>query len=72
MPNSARSLTSAESGTQRERVRTDREADHQVAEDRRQPDEAAEDDRDDRRAEQDQDELQCLRHRERGVRCGRM
>ena len=35
----------------------------EVAEDRRQPDEPAEDDHDDRRAEQDEDQLQCLRHR---------
>ena len=59
MPNSARSRTSAESGTQRERVRTDGETDDQVAQDRRQPELATDDDRDDRRAEQEQDQLRA-------------
>ena len=65
MPNSARSRTSAASGTQRERVRADRDADQQIAEDRRQPDEPADDDDDDRGAEQNEDQLQRLRHRAR-------
>ena len=63
MPNSARSRTSAVSGTERERVRTDGHADQQVAQDRRQPDEPADDDDDDGGAEQDENQLQRLRHR---------
>ena len=41
MPNSARSRTSALSGTHAERVRADRDADDEIAEDRRKPQKAA-------------------------------
>ncbi len=46
-----------------QRVRTDRDADGQVAENRRQPHQPAEHDRDDRGGEQQQDQLQCMGHR---------
>ena len=47
----------------RERMRAGSDADNEIAEDRRQPDEPADDDRDDGAAQQDENELQRLRHR---------
>ncbi len=46
-----------------ERMRPDDHADQQVTEDRRQADEPADDDDDDGGAEQDENQLQRLRHR---------
>ncbi len=63
MPNSARWRVSVAVRHPRERVRSDGDADQQVAEDRRQADEPADDDDDDGCAEQDEDQLQRLRHR---------
>ena len=50
-----------------ERVRADRDADQQVAQDRRQAKQPAGRDHDDGAAEQDQDQLQRLRHGGQGV-----
>ena len=56
----------------RERVRARRPCRREIAEDRRQPDEPADDDDDDGGAEQDENQLQRLRHRamrRRPLRC---
>ena len=53
----------AVSGTTAERVRADGDADDEVAQDRRQPHEPADDDHHDGGREQDEDQLQRLRHR---------
>ena len=63
MPNSARCVHVRGVRHPAERVRPDGDADQQIAEDRRQPDEPADDDDDDGGAEQDENQLQRLRHR---------
>ena len=54
-------------GHEGERMRADREPDEEIAQDGRQANQPAQDDRDNRCAEQNQNQLQCLRHRERGA-----
>ena len=63
MPNSARSCDVRAVRHPAERVRADDACRREIAEDRRQTDEPADDDDDDGGAEQDENQLQRLRHR---------